>query len=813
MRNLKKVLSLVLVVAMLASMMIVGAAAADTEETKYPEAAAVISAIKVMEGDENGMRYGDTVTREEAAAIICRALLGDAAETLYTSTSPFADVAANRWSAKYISYLKAKGIVSGVSDTEFDPTANVTGIAFAKMLLTAVGYGKAGEFEGAQWYINTITFANQTGLYDGAKGVDVAAAATREECMLYAFNTIVGIPAVNYNKNFEAYYVGSNPLSEPDDKDPFTLAATNFKLDKAPSAANEYGRPSATWTVNGIAVVDAATSEAPVATYTNGTTAGVIYAALGKAVVDNATTIKYTVNGGNGGTLTLAANFLTPVGDLGDTVEVYSIYDGAGHYDVYVVVVSEFYATVKSVNAATKTVTLSNSSVIDGTAIDVTGLAKGDHVLYTKIAGTVKTVKEITPVAVTYTAYKAATAYTKATIVADGATYVLRIENEYTTSTDMNKLYDVCFDSLGNIVAMTPNAGVTQSYNYLYVADAAFAAAGDGILDTASAKIALKVIYPEGGAEVLNYAIYEFLGAKYISFNGNPALAIADFTNENIDTKIPAGWYTYTLDANGNVTLGALDANYAVEKNDIGLTKGSATVTGYTTKAAGPNTVVTRIDATTFAATNYTGFANFITEADLDNVLIVYAKGSNTIDRIIVPGVAAVATTPVYVYCANIGNTTALGTEYTFINPDGSKLDIVVPAIAGLTVGEICTVSITNGVYSVVEVTEGIANAGTVYNFFGIYAPQATVAKVEANNFTSVAVEAVADDPETEIDETVVAVDPVTYYFDAYTVVVDCTGNGATTISEGDIFVAATTTSNLTGYAGLNYCTYIWIVA
>ena len=64
MKTLKKILSVVLVVAMLASMLIVGAAAAETEKTNYEEAVAVVTKLGIIEGDENGYNFAGNLTRE-----------------------------------------------------------------------------------------------------------------------------------------------------------------------------------------------------------------------------------------------------------------------------------------------------------------------------------------------------------------------------------------------------------------------------------------------------------------------------------------------------------------------------------------------------------------------------------------------------------------------------------------------------------------------------------------------------------------------------------------------------------------------------
>ena len=105
MRNLKRTLSLVLAMALVVGMMMVGASAAssdfvDGDEITYTEAAGIMTALGVFEGTDKGaFDPAGTLTREQAAAIICRMLLGDDAENLTTNSVVFSDVAAGRWSA------------------------------------------------------------------------------------------------------------------------------------------------------------------------------------------------------------------------------------------------------------------------------------------------------------------------------------------------------------------------------------------------------------------------------------------------------------------------------------------------------------------------------------------------------------------------------------------------------------------------------------------------------------------------------------------------------------------------------------------
>ena len=95
MRTLKRTMCLVLAMVMLLGLCAIQASAVDSNLGKYPdqnqitykEAVDVLTGIDVMEGDANGFRPTDKVTRAEAAAIITRreaaALLGISEQTAY----------------------------------------------------------------------------------------------------------------------------------------------------------------------------------------------------------------------------------------------------------------------------------------------------------------------------------------------------------------------------------------------------------------------------------------------------------------------------------------------------------------------------------------------------------------------------------------------------------------------------------------------------------------------------------------------------------------------------------------------------------
>ena len=225
---MRKFLSLVLALAMAMSLVVVNTSAAEYEDDSdisYDEAVAVVSAIGIVEGDENGnFNPTEGLSRRAAAKIICNLILGPTtAAELHADTRPFSDVAIDNKFAGYIAYCAQQGIISGYADGTFRPTAPLTGYAFMKMLLGALGYDQNIEqFVGENWSINVakqaIGIGLNEGLVDEFNGVDNV---TREEAVLYAFNTLKAT-MVDYDNKISANVNGaevviSNNTAKPVD--------------------------------------------------------------------------------------------------------------------------------------------------------------------------------------------------------------------------------------------------------------------------------------------------------------------------------------------------------------------------------------------------------------------------------------------------------------------------------------------------------------------------------------------------------------------------------------------------------------------
>ena len=123
----KKVLSLVLCVAVMLSVMVMGAGAAfsDQDKIENTEAVDACSALNIIGGYEDGSYHPErNIKRSEITKMICVALNGGKEPNLATPGTPtFSDVRGTTaaWAEKYIESCVSQGIVSGVGGGRFSP--------------------------------------------------------------------------------------------------------------------------------------------------------------------------------------------------------------------------------------------------------------------------------------------------------------------------------------------------------------------------------------------------------------------------------------------------------------------------------------------------------------------------------------------------------------------------------------------------------------------------------------------------------------------------------------------------------------------
>ena len=249
---MKKFLSLVLALVMTMSLATISAGATeykdltDKDEIQYEEAVAVLNRIGIITGYEDGSFRPETeLTRGAAAKIIVSLMIGpEAASALPNDASPYPDVPAGHTFAGVISYCKTAGYISGYGDGTFKPANSLTGFAFAKMLLGALGYKSDLEgFTGTGWTMNVARLGNIAGLFNrlSFQGAD---AVNREEACQLALNTLKAT-MVEYTGGFtittgDAAIVGDKTRTYVTSNQAYAKNISNRKLDTVGNSKDDH---------------------------------------------------------------------------------------------------------------------------------------------------------------------------------------------------------------------------------------------------------------------------------------------------------------------------------------------------------------------------------------------------------------------------------------------------------------------------------------------------------------------------------------------------------------------------------------------
>jgi hypothetical protein len=416
---MKKLLALVLALVMTLGLATVSSSAAftDADSIEYKEAVDVMSAIGVIAGMDNGsFNPTGALTREQGAKILSYMLMGGktAGDTLTASKAPFTDVAANRWSAGAIAYCANAGILAGDGTGKFNPEGELTGYAFSKMLLTALGYGADREgLTGADWQLNVARLVNKIDLMEDVNNLLFTDTITREQAAQLAFNTLtrtmveyqgnlradngqlanaisnVANTAYDYRTNGTGTGMATNALTTNGNINNAneqydggymqfcenffpTLKLTYANADDGVGTDHWYvGNNRADYTRTDDKTTVVAATEKPAFAYTAETKESVVHAAMANYTYPaGGTTIWNNGNSTAGQTLTDAA--IAAYTGNGTRVEAYA--NNSGRI-TKLVVVENYFGKVTKVNATDKTLTV----LLNG-AVSVTGEAGyGDY--------------------------------------------------------------------------------------------------------------------------------------------------------------------------------------------------------------------------------------------------------------------------------------------------------------------------------------------------------------------------------------------------------------------------------------------------
>lgn len=193
MRNLKKVIALVAVFAMLVSTVAFATTFSDVkDDDNYAEAIEMLSNLGILTGDDQDgdgvmdFRPNDTITRAEVAAIVCRV---QNLNNLAQSGTQFTDVTSSHWASGYVAQAAGKGIINGNGDGTFAPEANVKFQDVVKMFVRTIGYEPYVNANGG-YPAGDLAAANRYGVLDGVIQSGNEAEATRGQVAQIAFNAL-----------------------------------------------------------------------------------------------------------------------------------------------------------------------------------------------------------------------------------------------------------------------------------------------------------------------------------------------------------------------------------------------------------------------------------------------------------------------------------------------------------------------------------------------------------------------------------------------------------------------------------------------
>ncbi len=611
MKNFRKVLALVLVVATLFSFTAMTSAKTYTDEASisYNEAVDVLSYVGILNGyEDDSFKPTQTISREEMAKMIAvLANAGTDVSTLYASASTFADVPTVRWSASYVAYCAKTGIVAGRSASTFDPTAKVTGLETAKMLLVVLGFDAEEQgYVGADWKVNVLRDAKVMGLLNNfADNYDVEAAITREEAAQMMLNAleapcVVGLLSKNTITITNALIFGNYKTDAQDIaslvdivayaklKDAISagkwclygnvvisddiLAEKLFGLKKTENVDEDcYARPGSFWTwedaKGNIVPIHGTTNKAAWSSYNTTVAAVAKVTATYPAAKWNVT---YYVDGIKKDAITAGKGAL---------VEIYEIQNTTGKNELRVVEINTYIDVLYAVDTYDKTITLngkeySNTVGFKSTDVDSVVLYwlcngnKEDNKLYLHTA-------EIVKPAATATVTKAVKNNNT-----DDCYFVAG--NKYEYAKNFNITMDDTLYVMGEIVdGAAYGVGAefniyTDKYGFvMYYAPVSYATEYKyGVVDYGSAT------KYQGAYNKLNGYEYTYT-VKMVNFETNPTVGEAIGANEAMYDRVDNSNYgsdtlvKYYVDANGNVCVDdtvnknrAYAANVTLKAND-----------------------------------------------------------------------------------------------------------------------------------------------------------------------------------------------------------------------------------------------------
>ena len=680
MRNLKKILALVLALMMVLSVMVFASAAnyddysdKDQVSPEYAEAVEVLTGMDIFWGSENSFYPKSNVSRAEVATLLYRVMTTDVSGSqvgIYADYGMFDDVLETNWFAGYVNYSANNEYVVGVGDNNYNPNGNVTGYEWITMLLRAIGYDQNNEISGSDWKITAAGLAQEAGILDGFNETTLNSALTREEVAHLLFNAIQArkvsyTPALGYQPSRLGY----------------TIAWDMFRLMRSGELnVDHWGRPGYVWyeeTANGANPSNANYNElvdpvygtieyTPVQTYTTAERDCDIATDLG---ITRSTSYQLYVDGNRSTpTLNPLATTYSASGNgtgTGTQTEVYQLADGTYR----LVEINTYFAQVTAVQpqvtdpaghvAVEASITMNVYSSVSpwtGRTYETTGYSVGDYVKVTMLSdGTVMSVEAATPAATgVVSSYQTQVhKYTGNTVTVGNTPYTGNVKFCLNNVPTVGQTYNVYTDEYGNVLALVVPTSLT-SY---------------AILDS--------------GVEVTSGFNPHYLGKLVTVANGAATLSeqrIASYTN-GANADLLAIWSDDKVTPENNIVSYVVTANGYALKDAADTWGDNGTVTQGEPRIYDDSTVVAATDAGTVYVvetaegvfTAYTGYTSVPSISSISWFEVLDSDNDGYADLVYINAIGAVyagSTTFAFVMpsTADVGDGSVNGVAYDVYN-------------------------------------------------------------------------------------------------------------------------------------------------
>ncbi|MCC8089944.1 MAG: trypsin-like peptidase domain-containing protein [Oscillospiraceae bacterium] len=191
----KKLLSVLLLAALLGSLMVAPVSAANVSAA---EAISTLETLDLVEGDGDGFSPERSATRAEAVVMLLRLLGLESAAESAALKSPFTD---GGWADCYLAYAYQNGLVRGASATWFNSSGSITASEYLTMVLRALDYTEGTDFT----FTGCVAFAEEIGLthaeYSGSETL------LREDLALISYTALTLKPKGSSRRLIEQLYL------------------------------------------------------------------------------------------------------------------------------------------------------------------------------------------------------------------------------------------------------------------------------------------------------------------------------------------------------------------------------------------------------------------------------------------------------------------------------------------------------------------------------------------------------------------------------------------------------------------------------